>query len=384
MFRAPLFLVSFRPFFTLAFAAAVVLPLCWALIFSGRLRLPGGALPPVTWHVHEMLFGFGWAVLGGFLLTASKNWVKIRGLHGKPLAVAVLLWLVERAAVLFAGALPAVVRWPLLNAFLLFVAGYVVFSLVRYREQDSFKDNAFFVVALPLFLVAKNLIFSAETFAAGWALALGLFRVAFVVMFERTFPPFMKAAAKVELPLRRPLDFSIKALTLAAAFQAWLPPVVASGLLFAAAAALGVRFVTWRPLLGLQRFPVAVMYVGYLGLVAHLVLEGLRLQGVFLGLGAIATHTFAFLCLGVVVAAMMIRISQGHTARPLVFTPSDRLGFAVLGAGAFFRLVAPQLWAAHYLTWVTLAAVCWASCYALLGARLVPFLWRPRLDGKEH
>jgi uncharacterized protein involved in response to NO len=30
-----------------------------------------------------MFFGFGWAVLGGFLLTASKNWVKIRGYHGR-------------------------------------------------------------------------------------------------------------------------------------------------------------------------------------------------------------------------------------------------------------------------------------------------------------
>ncbi len=384
MFRAPLFLVGFRPFFTLAFVAAVALPLTWVLVWSGRLMLPATALPPVMWHAHEMIFGFGWAVLGGFLLTASKNWVKIRGLHGKPLAVAVLLWLVERGAVLFAGSLPAWLRWPLLEAFLLFVSGYVVWSLIRYRNQDSFSDNGFFVVALPLFLVAKTLCLDAETFAAGWTMALGLFRVAFVVMFERTFPPFMKAAAGIELPMLRPLDFAIKALVLAAVFQAWLPKPVATGLLLAAAAALAVRFFRWRPLLGLSRFPVAVMYVGYLGLIAHLVLEALRVHGVFLGLGAIATHTFAFLCFGVVVAAMVTRISQGHTGRPLQFTPSDRLAIAVLGAGAFFRLAAPQLWAAHYPTWVTLAAVCWASCYALLGVRLVPFLWRARVDGKEH
>jgi hypothetical protein len=32
-----------------------------------------------------MFFGFGWAVLGGFLLTSTKNWVGVRGYHGTPL-----------------------------------------------------------------------------------------------------------------------------------------------------------------------------------------------------------------------------------------------------------------------------------------------------------
>ncbi|MBK7859788.1 MAG: NnrS family protein [Archangiaceae bacterium] len=379
-----LFLVGFRPFFVLAFVAAVVLPLAWVQIYTGRLALPEGALPPVMWHAHEMIFAFGWAVLGGFLLTASKNWVKIRGLHGRPLAVAVVFWLVERCAVLYSGALPGWLRWPLLAAFPLFVGGYVVYTLVRYRKQDSFRDNAFFVVALPLFLVAKALLLTPETLVTGWTLALGLFRVAFVVMFERTFPPFMKAAANVELPRLPPLDFAIKALMLAAAFHALLPPRAAAALLLATALALAVRFTRWRPLTGLAHFPVAVMYVGYLGLIAHLVLEALRLEGVALGLGAVATHTFAFLCLGVVVAAMMIRISQGHTGRPLRFAASDRVGIAVLGAGAFFRLAAPQLWPAHYLAWLTLAAAGWALCYALLGVRLVPFLFRARVDQKEH
>ncbi len=379
-----LFLVGFRPFFTLAFIAAVVFPLGWVLVFTGTITLPSTALSPVQWHAHEMIFGFGWAVLGGFLLTASKNWVKTRGLHGRPLAIAAGFWMIERVAVLFAGAIPGPLRFVLLNAFLLFVAGYVAWTLVRYRSQDSFGDNGFFLVALPLFLVAKNLLLAPATFATGSAMALGLFRVAFVVMFERTFPPFMKAAAKVELLEHRPLNFSIKALMLAAVFQPLLPTSIASGVLLAAAVALAARFALWKPTTGLKTFPVAVMYVGYLGLVAHLVLEALRLQGRFVGLGAIATHTFAFLTLGVVVAAMMIRLSQGHTGRPLVFTGSDRAGFALLGLGAFFRLVATQLWPAQYVTWLVLSAIGWAACFALLGVRLIPFLWRPRLDGKEH
>ena len=187
-----------------------------------------------------------------------------------------------------------------------------------------------------------------------------------------------------QLSPTRPLDFAIKALMLVLVFEALLPTWLAAGILFAEAALLALRFMLWKPLTGLRSFSVGVMYAGYLGLTVHLVLEALRLQGRLLGIGAIATHAFAFLCLGVVVAAMMIRLSQGHTARPLVFTLTDKLAISLLGAGAFFRLVATQLWPQRYLLWITLSAIGFAACYALLGARLVPFLWRPRLDGKAH
>ncbi len=29
---------------------------------------------PLTWHIHEMLFGFVMAAIAGFLLTAIPNW----------------------------------------------------------------------------------------------------------------------------------------------------------------------------------------------------------------------------------------------------------------------------------------------------------------------
>jgi uncharacterized protein involved in response to NO len=75
----PLWLVGFRPFFLLAVLAAIALPLLWVLLLTGVLTAPAG-LSPMTWHAHEMFFGFGFAVLGGFLLTASKNWVSVRGM----------------------------------------------------------------------------------------------------------------------------------------------------------------------------------------------------------------------------------------------------------------------------------------------------------------
>ena len=81
----PVWLVGFRPFFTLACLAGLSLPIIWALIFSGLVPAPETPFTAVQWHAHEMFFGFGWAVLGGFLLTSTKNWVNIRGYHGAAL-----------------------------------------------------------------------------------------------------------------------------------------------------------------------------------------------------------------------------------------------------------------------------------------------------------
>ena len=58
----------------------------------------------------------------------------------------------------------------------------MAWTLVRYRNSDSYRDNYFFLLILPTFLLAKQLMLSAEHFQIGIAMATGLFRMAFLVM----------------------------------------------------------------------------------------------------------------------------------------------------------------------------------------------------------
>lgn len=102
----PLWLVGFRPFFLLACLAGLAFPLLWALMFTGKLPAPASPVSALQWHAHEMFFGFGWAVLGGFLLTATKNWVQVRGWHGPALVGLAAAWVIERVGMAFGAGWP--------------------------------------------------------------------------------------------------------------------------------------------------------------------------------------------------------------------------------------------------------------------------------------
>ena len=380
----PLWLVGFRPFFALACLCGVILPIAWAMIFAGRLPAPTTPFSSLQWHAHEMFFGFGWAVLGGFLLTATKNWVHQRGYHGPALIFLVAAWIVERAAMWFAASLPPALFLLANNLFLAALVLMLAWTLVRYRRDDTFPDNYFFLIILPLFLVAKNLMLSADHFEAGWAMALGLFRVAFLVMFERTLTQFMKNVFQVAI-LRHPLlDKTIKLLAVALVFASAMPPLLAAATSLVLALLLLGRFVCWKPQLAMRRIELAIMYLGYLAIVGQLLLSAIDRVAPIAWVGTVAVHVFTFGAMGLVIPAMLIRIAKGHTGRKVVFDAIDKAVLWIMLLGFVARIVLPQFAPAGYLHWLDLAATCWLVAFTILGWRYIPYLWRERVDGKEH
>ncbi len=382
-FQLPVWHVGFRPFFILSFLSGAILPLIWFLLFAGHITF-SSELTPAQWHAHEMFYGFGWAVLGGFLLTATKNWVKIRGYHGSILFVLVILWLVDRLAFFLPSGFPALLSALLHNAFLLLILALLLWTLIANRKNDSYPDNWVFILGLPLFLLSKNLILSSEYFELGWTMAMGLFRLAIVIMLERTLVQFMKSIFQVEILKNKMLDRLIRAGIFVGIFEALLPVSVAVIILGTTAALLLFRFFFWSPLTAMRRLDVGLMHVGYFCLVISLFLECFRLMGKLNAMGDIATHTFTMLCMGLIIPGMLIRVSLGHTGRKINFTASDKFAIWIVGLAGFVRIVVPQVWPASYQACILFSAVCWAICFSLLAWRLTPFLLGPRIDGKEH
>ena len=360
------------------------MPLLWVLIFLGVFPAPQSSFAAVQWHAHEMFFGFGWAVLGGFLLTSTKNWVQIRGYHGATLILLVAAWLFERIGMWFGG------RWPALlfefsnKAFLASIIAMLVWTLVRYRKDDNYRDNYFFLLILPAFLIAKQLMLSTDHFQIAIAMAIGLFRVAFLVMLERTLTQFMKGVLQVDI-LRNPaLDGAIKLLGLLLVGAGLMPPPLAGGVSLLLALLLAGRLLFWKPQLALRRLDLGIMYLGYIAIVLQLLVEFLGQIAQPAWVGSFSVHVFTLGAMGLIIPAMLIRIAKGHTGRKVVFEPLDKLVLWIMIAAFLLRVIAPQIHPAEYALWLLLAACGWLAGFAILAWRLIPFLAQARVDGKEH
>jgi len=380
----PLWLVGFRPFFALACLSGMLLPVIWALIFSGIAPAPEASFTSVQWHAHEMFFGFGWAVLGGFLLTSTKNWVSIRGYHGPALMLLAAAWIIERIGMAFGGNWPKPLFLLSNNLFLGSIVAMLLWTLIRHRDKDSYRDNAFFLIMLPGFLFAKYLMLEGGDFTAGYSTAMALFRLAFLVMLERTLTGFMKAAFQAQI-LRHPaLDMAIKLLGLMLVFDFALPRPLTAAISLLLATRLAIRFFYWKPQLAFKRLEIGVMYIGYMCIVAQLLTEALGHVITFVWIGTVSVHLFTFGVMGLVIPAMIVRISKGHTGRKVTFDSGDKLVLYIMLVALLARVVLPQFAPAAYLAWIQLSATCWFAAYGILAWRYIPILLQPRIDGREH
>lgn len=381
----PLWLVGFRPFFALACLSGLSLPILWALFFAGAIPAPATSFSTVQWHAHEMFFGFGWAVLGGFMLTSTKNWVKVRGYHGYGLMFLVAAWILERIGMWFEGTWPQFLFLISNNLFLGAIVAMLLWTLIRNRKDDTYRlDNIFFLVILPVFLVAKNLMLSAEYAQVGWSMALGLFRMVFLVMLERTLAQFMKGVFNVGILQNQALNKAIKLLGLLLVFESLMPAQLSGWIALLLALLLAGRFIFWKPQLAVRRIDIGIMHLGYLAMVVQLLIEFGRHTIHPEWAVSVSMHVFTFGVMGLIIPGMLVRISKGHTGRKVVFDALDKLALWIMLLAFVFRIVAPQIYPAGYTHWIYLAASCWFACFALLAWRYIPFLMQPRIDGKEH
>ena len=145
----PIWRLGFRPFFLGGSLYALLAIPLWIAALSGLLgnwQPAGGWL---AWHRHELLFGFGAAIIAGFLLTAVQNWTGQPGLSGKPLAALAGLWLAARVGWLCN--LPLPVLLPLEAAFLFAVAALMGQQVWRVRQKNNYP-----IVAVLLLLASVN------------------------------------------------------------------------------------------------------------------------------------------------------------------------------------------------------------------------------------
>ncbi len=316
---------GFRPFFlAAALWAAIGLPLSIAYIEMAA-ELPT-RFPGTIWHAHEMAFGFGGAVVAGFLLTAIPNWTGRMPLQGATLAGLVALWLLGRIAVLVSASVPAPV------AAVIDLAFPAVFFFIVTREIATGRNwrNLPMAGALALLFLGNMLTHLdamniAETGALGARMGVATLAMLVALIGGRITPSFTRNWLAKTLPDSAApapfgaLDRFALAMTLVA-LTAWVarPETDPTGVLqIVAGAALFLRLMRWcGPSAGAEPL-LFVLHLGYGWLAFGLLLMGANELVGFMD-PASAFHTLTAGAIGTMTLAVMTRATRGHTGRPLV------------------------------------------------------------------
>lgn len=380
--------LGFRTFFLAGGLFAVIVMLMWGhLYFHGSSTLPE-RLGGVTWHAHEMLFGYALAVIAGFLLTAVQNWTNIQTLHGWPLLLLTLIWAAARVLP-FSGLDSAL--WLMAGFDLVFLVGLLValsVPVVRVRQWPQLAVLG----KLALLLVANGLFYLGMLELMGpdavrWGLYLGLYTVISLIlmMLRRVMPMFVKNGTDERAEVRNARWLDIASLVLFLLFmiaEVFWPQWIGGNLLAAALFVLhSLRLWYWHAV-GIWRKPLLwVLYLGYVFIVLGFALKA---ASAWLAINPfLSVHAFAVGGIGVTTAGMMSRVSLGHTGRN-VFAPPRILVpiFALLVLGALVRVLPPLLLPGLYAWWIGIALACWVAGFALFVAVYGPMFVRPRVDGR--
>lgn len=382
--RGPaLFSIGLRPFFLFsALWSAIAAPL-WLYAF-----LSGGPVG-LSWHVHEMLFGYTGGVVVGFLLTAVPNWTGRLPVVGTPLALLFALWLAGRAAML-AMALNAdlaAAGWPLIidGLFLFAMAGVV------WREVLAGRNSRNVPVAVMVTLFAfANAGFHLEAGAGGVAtpstrLGLAVVALLIAVIGGRVTPSFtrnwqIKRGGPLPAVAGR-FDAVTLAVT-AAGLVAWsvAPTQQAAGALLLASGGLNLfRLIRWRGDATVAEPLVWILHLGYLWLAAGLVFTGLSVAAPGLVPPSVGVHALTAGAIGVMTLAIMTRASRGHTGRPLAAGKIEVLIYALINAAALTR-VAGGLTPTLYQPLLVVSAGLWSAAFLAFAVGYGPMLLSPRPD----
>lgn len=378
--------LGFRPFFLAAGVSAVFSLLVWLAMLQGWLRMDG-YYAGTTWHAHELLFGYGTAVVAGFLLTATRNWTGMATASGAELGGLVLLWATGRAAPLWP--LPGV----LIAALDLSFPALVAWSLYRPLWHGPNPANRVFLALLAGMSLAALLVHlealgvSVRTALAGDRLMLGLLLLTLLVVAGRVLPFFTQAAIPDRVPRSIPwverLTFGLAVpwVVADAATQTGLSVGVPAGALALALALVqGLRLAGWhdRRVWGIPL--LAVLYSGYCWLILGLTLNGLAHLGWLSPFPAL--HALTIGAVGVFTLGMMVRVTLGHTGRAMAVLRVTVGAFLCLNLAAGVRVFGPLLWPAAYGYWLMVSGALWVLAFTLFLWVYVPMLIRPRTDGR--
>ncbi|MFA5520960.1 MAG: NnrS family protein [Castellaniella sp.] len=375
-----LFSLGFRPLYIAGCSWALVSIAIW--IFAPEL-IPA-PFDGLSWHAHEMLWGFIVTIAVGFLLTASATWTRQNPLKGTGLALTSLLWCMARIGYLAGGETMFWVGAISETGFLLVGA----FCVMRVVLLGHSRRN-YGIPWLLLGLAATNLLYLRAVLDGDYALLierfnLGMLCMAVIVLLigRRVIPFFtMRMVPGLEIPMQKrsghiQLTLSVLAILLGLFGQ---PMAMAVALLLTGAISL-FQIVLWKPFSVLHKPMLWILYLGYTLTGVGLILAAVHISGFASGVlarAAMHVHVIGMGGFAILIIGMVTRTALGHLGHPLALDTSMLVSYYFMMAAVVLRILA--LWPTAYVrSFLDAAALAWIVCMGLYLWRFVPMLIRPR------
>lgn len=374
---------GFRPFFLAAAAWSAIAIALWIATLTAGLRLPT-RFDPLSWHIHEMLFGFVLAAVAGFLLTAIPNWTGRRPVSGALLGSLAGLWVLARIDAMTCEWIAPGLAIAIDIAFPLALAAVVAREIVAARNRRNYP-----IIAPVVVLGAANLLMdlSLEGFGVlasyGWRLALTAILILVSVIGGRIVPAFTRNwlvnRRKSGLPSPAGVIDRASLGVLHAALMVWvfLPTGTVTGFVLLAGAVLNLwRLLRWQGIATRSEPLLLILHIGYGWLVLGVAALGIANLEAGFPLSA-AIHSLTAGAIGTMILAVMTRVTRGHTGRELRADIATSVIYGLVILAAAVRVAAALNGDARAL--LLGSAALWVGAFGLFVVRYAPLALRPRV-----
>ncbi len=361
---------SYRVFFFAAAMEAMIAPLLLLCIRYGYIPGPDG-LPPGLWHAQEMIFGYTFAVIGGYLITRISL---------LKLVLLTLLWLAGRVVWFIDSGLPAFVIFLLVSLFP-FALGLLTSQKFKAAKRLRNRMFSYVLICLAVLSGAFYLFCYMRHYAQAYTtlyVTLYLIALLIITMGGRLIPPATIGALRergqeVRIPFQPTCETLCMALTASLMLIEVLPvaktwtALPASGL----AIILLVRISAWRSIGIMNNMAVLPLHLGYIWMAIGFGLLAAARLGALLTQQE-AVHVITLGGIGTITLTMLIRITGVRSKRPPPGQKQLLLIHSLLIGALAIRLMAhSESPFSQHLLWIS--ALLWGAAFALFIWQLRPF-----------
>jgi len=358
------------------------------LIYVFNFQLDLKTLSPMSWHAHEMVFGYSVAVITGFLLTAVKNWTGMQTLNGPSLLALFLIWIAARIFAFTEDIFPFELMAGTDCLFMILLICSISYPVVKARQWKQLV-----IVSKLALLLASNILFYSGVLqlvpeGERWGLYSGFYIIISLILLlsRRVIPFFIEKGVDNPVQLRNWKWLDISSMVLFVAF--WIADVfLENGMLTTILAGMlftlhSIRMIGWHTKDIWKKPLLWVIYIAYGWIILGF---GLKVAVFAFGISSnLAIHAFAVGGIGMMTIGMMARVSLGHTGRDISKPPSILFWvFTLMFLGAMTRVIFPLFDPGHYVLWIGLSQVLWVISFLVFLILYLPILISPRTDGKS-